>query len=119
VSQPSDSTWGAVILYEGGAEFSVNEGGCYALIGASAACATAEQEQAQCEAASCDGSCLSATSSTEFDNCISSADTGVCQTYVSAATAGCPTSITGAASCGGTATTFKALYQAVAKVFCE
>jgi len=117
-SPPSSFLWGAVILYNGGAEFSLNEGGCYSLIGATAACAAAEQEQSQCEAASCDETCSGSTS-TQFDACITSADSSNCSGYVSAVSANCSSTITGATSCGGTATSFLAAYQAVAQEFCE
>jgi hypothetical protein len=116
-SQPSSPTWGAVILYDNNNFFTLNVAGCYSLIGASAACSTAQQEQNQCEAVACDNT--GCEGSTNYSTCISTADTSTCSTYTSAVTANCPTSISSSATCGGTATTFKAAYQAVAKKFCE
>jgi hypothetical protein len=116
-SQPTDSKWGVVIQYDD-ASFALNLGGCYALIGATSACAVAEQEETECEVAACVGSCSSGTSTTE-DTCITSADSGECSTYVSAVAAACTTAITGAATCGGTATTWEDYYTAMAATFCE
>jgi hypothetical protein len=108
--------WGAVIDY--GDEFELNVGGCYALIGAPLLCAEAAQEQAECEIAACGGSCASATD-TALTTCLSSADSGECASYVSSVTANCTTAITGAAGCGGGATTTEAQYDAIAATFCE
>ena len=81
-------------------------------------CAAAEQEKDECEIAACGGSCSTATD-TALSACTSSADTGECASYVSSVNSSCTTSITGAASCGGGATTFEAEYDAVAATFCE
>jgi hypothetical protein len=118
-SQPTSSTWGVVILYDNDSFFTLNAGACYALIGGSAACETATQEQSECEANSCYNSGCVGTTETKFDACITSADTGACASYVSAATSACPTSITGAAACGGTATAFEDAYLAMAQEMCE
>jgi hypothetical protein len=117
VGQPTSATWGALITYDNNNFFSLNLGGCYALIGATPACATAAQEQGQCEAVACDTS--GCEGSADYNTCVTSADTSTCKTYANAVTADCPTSITSAAACGGTATTFEAAFKAVAKTFCE
>jgi hypothetical protein len=89
---------------------------CYEKIGGSAACAASTQEQFECEVASCGSSC---PATGDISTCISSADTSVCATYVSGVTTNCGTTITGNASCGGGATTFEAMFDAVAATVCE
>jgi hypothetical protein len=118
VSQPTDPTWGPLIQYAGSWE--LNFWGCFGLEGASAACATAAQEQAECENAACDESCANTTSTTKYDNCISSADTTQCATYVTAAT-DCASAAIQTACEGGSATsaTFQTAFMATAAVFCE
>jgi hypothetical protein len=118
-SQPSDATWGAVILY--GSAWWLNLGGCYALIGATPACAAAVQEQAQCEAAACANTCATATNA-QGQACLASADGTVCSSYTTGISTGCPSTITTAAACGDTtnaANPQEAQYEAVASVFCE
>jgi hypothetical protein len=118
-SQSTSSSWGAVVFYDNNALLAVNVGGCYALLGASAACATATEEQSECEIAACGGACYSSTSA-QWDACIAAADMGECATYVTASNANCPLSITMAPECslspdGG----IEPGYLAVAKEFCE
>ena len=118
-SQPSDATWGAVILY--GSAWWLNLGGCYALIGATPACATAVQEQAQCEAAACANTCATA-SNAQGQACLASADGTECSSYTNGISTSCPSTITTAAACGATtnaANPEEAQYQAVASTFCE
>ncbi len=119
-STPAQSTssapWGVVIDY--GDEYQLNVGGCYALTGAPLSCAISEQEKDECEIAACGGSCSTATDDA-LAACTSSADTGVCASYTNGVNANCTTAITGAASCGGTSTTFEAMFDAVAATFCE
>jgi len=121
-SQPTSSTWGVVILYDNDNFFTLNAGACYALIGGSAACDTATQEQSECEANACYNSGCEGASTTKFNDCITSADTGPCASYVTAANSACPSSITGAASCGGTATganAFEDAFLSMAQEMCE
>ncbi|MGO9709099.1 MAG: hypothetical protein ACLQBL_09560 [Polyangiaceae bacterium] len=118
-SQPSNATWGAVILYS--SAWWLNLGGCYALIGATAACATAVQEQAECEAAACSNTCSTASNS-EGQACLASADGTVCSAYTTSISTNCPSTITTAAACGATTNAANpelAQYQAVASTFCE
>jgi hypothetical protein len=115
LSQSTATSWGAVVEYPDGS-FSLNLGGCYALIGASAACATFEQEKDECEVAACESSC---PATADITTCITSADTGVCATYANGVTAQCSTTITAATTCGGGATAIEAYYQAIAATFCE
>ncbi len=118
VSQPTDPTWGPLIQYA--TNWELNLGGCFGLQGASAACAAATQEQAECENAACDESCANTTSTTKFDSCITSADSTQCATYVSAAT-GCTTTAI-ATTCEGASAnsaTFQTAFMATAAIFCE
>ena len=118
-SQPSNATWGAVILYS--SAWWLNLGGCYALIGATAACATAVQEQAECEAAACSNTCSTASNS-EGQACLASADGTVCSAYTTSISTNCPSTMTTAAACGATTNAANpelAQYQAVASTFCE
>lgn len=116
-SVPTDTKWGVIVDYGNNVD-ALNVGGCYALIGGTPACAAAEQEQVECEVAACVGSCTSGAGTTE-DTCITSADSGECATYVSAATTACTTTVTGSASCGASVTTFEDYYTAMAATFCE
>ena len=123
VSNPTDSSWGAIVQYEiNGAPFDweLNLGGCFQVEGASAACAAATEEQAQCENAACNATCANALSSTADSDCVSSADTGVCASYVSAANNCASTSIQTACE-GGSATTatFETAFKAIAQILCE
>jgi hypothetical protein len=106
------------VLVDYGTSLSLNVGGCFALIGATPSCAAYAEEQGECEVAACVGSCSTAAS-TALDTCVDSADTGECATYVSGVAAACPTTITGAATCGGTATTDTEAFEAIAATFCE
>jgi hypothetical protein len=115
LSQSTAATWGAVIEYSD-SSFTFNLGGCYALIGAPLTCAEAEQKKDECEVAACEGSC---PTTADITTCITSADTGVCATYMSGVTSGCTTTITGSAACGATATTTEAAFQAIAATFCQ
>jgi hypothetical protein len=118
VSQPTDPTWGPLIQYDG--IWELNLGGCFGLKGASAACEAATQEQTECENASCDKSCANTTSQTKYDNCVSSADTEYCASYVSAANNCASTSIQTACE-GGNANsaTFQTAFMATAAIFCQ
>jgi hypothetical protein len=98
-------------------DFSLNIGGCYLLIGAPLACATASEEQSECETAACDATC--ATNGNEYAPCVTAADKTVCASYVAAVSASCPSMITNSLDCGGSASDFEEAFQAVAATFCE
>ncbi len=113
------SAWGAVILYSDGAAVA-NTGACYAEIGGSSTCAAFVQEETECEEAACEAAC-EAASTTQFNNCITSADDGECKTYVNGVKSQCGTLLTGTldTECGGDAQTFEDFYDEVAQTLCE
>jgi hypothetical protein len=110
LSQPADPTWGPLLKYA--AEWELNFGGCFALEGASPACAASTQEQMQCENASCGTACLA--------SCTAPADSTICASYVSAAT-NCATTVIQSTCSGGppSSASFGDAFHAMAKVFCE
>ena len=121
VTNDTAASWGPVINQSNGV-VRLNEGGCIQLAdNAQSTCAHSVESTNGCEDKACKAACpvTDNASFTLYQNCVSSADTGGCATYVSASNT-CANAIpitSNAYNCVRGAT-FQALYQNIVPVFC-
>jgi hypothetical protein len=120
----TDAAWGPIVSASNGLVH-INAGGCLSILEpCNAACATANEEDLQCEVTACSANCPVSTQADldNYDTCIETADTcdpGGCATYYTASQ--CSTSITGAAHPGSvcfSGATFEANFLNIVPVFC-
>jgi hypothetical protein len=116
-NQQTGSPWGVVIYYAPSSFFSLNIAGCFAAIGASTACVTAQEEFSECTEAACAATCQSQPDASVGSACLSAAEQGECSTYAGAVTANCPSAILGASACA-IAPSYQG-YLTLAQTMCE
>jgi hypothetical protein len=119
-NQASASPWGVVVYY-GDVGYSLDVAGCFAAIGASTACVTAEEELTECTTAACWATCeaVSATVA-EGSACLAAAQEGECSSYAAAITANCPAAILDASACAAPDDAgVGANYLTLAQTMCE
>jgi hypothetical protein len=80
---------GGALLFDAVGQAFLNAAGCVQVIDGNTTCAGPLQELTLCEVDACDSVACQATTSTDYQNCQTTADEGACTSQVTAANAGC------------------------------
>ena len=118
ISESTDATWGALVMWPNDGPLDINVAGCIEHKSATDdACAKAYEGAQECEHLACDASCKTATMA-EYETCVVDGDTGSCATLSDARATACTTLSPATAPCTA-GMTFEERFKSIAKVFCN